>query len=163
MIMVSTQPLTEMNTGDISPGFKGGRCVEPTILPLSCADCLKIWDPQPFGNFRSCPGLYRSCFKRELHSFKYIKFHNVDPLKDVRAFIGDWTWFHAFLVLTNIRSSSQLHAAVCLLYSIWARFPPKNGRSLNHRADLEDFNRESSLSQLWLERYMRDGLAFSVV
>jgi hypothetical protein len=46
----STQPLTEMSTRDISGG-KGGRCVRPTTLPPSCADCLQIvgastvWNP----------------------------------------------------------------------------------------------------------------------
>jgi hypothetical protein len=28
-----------------------------TTLPTSCADCLKIWDPQPPGTLRACPGL----------------------------------------------------------------------------------------------------------
>jgi hypothetical protein len=26
-------------------------------LPPSCADCLKIWEPQPPGTFRACQGL----------------------------------------------------------------------------------------------------------
>jgi len=30
-------------------GGKGGRCVGLTTLPLSCADCLEIWEPQPHG------------------------------------------------------------------------------------------------------------------
>jgi hypothetical protein len=41
MALGSTQPLTEMNTRDISWG-KGGRCVELRTLQLSCADCQKI-------------------------------------------------------------------------------------------------------------------------
>jgi len=41
---------------------KGGRCVGLTILPPSCADCLVIWEPQPPGTLRTCPGLYRDCF-----------------------------------------------------------------------------------------------------
>ena len=53
----STQPLTEMSTGNISWGCKGGRCVGLTTLPLSCADCLEIWEPQPPGTLRACPGL----------------------------------------------------------------------------------------------------------
>jgi hypothetical protein len=28
-----------------------------TILPHSCADCLEIWEPQPHGTLRACPGL----------------------------------------------------------------------------------------------------------
>ena len=52
----STQPLTEMSTRNISWGDKGGRCVGLT-LPPSCADCLEIWEPQPPGTLRVCPGL----------------------------------------------------------------------------------------------------------
>jgi hypothetical protein len=40
-------------------GGKGGRCVGVTTLPPSCADCLEIWEPQPPGTLRACPGLYR--------------------------------------------------------------------------------------------------------
>jgi hypothetical protein len=36
---------------------KGGRCVRPTTLPPSCADCLEIWEPEPSGTLRACPGL----------------------------------------------------------------------------------------------------------
>jgi hypothetical protein len=38
-------------------GYKGGRCVGLTTFPLSCADCLEIWEPQPPGTLRACPGL----------------------------------------------------------------------------------------------------------
>jgi hypothetical protein len=41
----------------ISPGGKGGRCLGLTTLPHSCADCLKIWEPQTPGTLRACPGL----------------------------------------------------------------------------------------------------------
>ena len=60
MALGSTQLLTEMNTGNISWG-KGGRCVGLT-LPPSCADCLEIWEPQPPGTLRACPGLQWDCF-----------------------------------------------------------------------------------------------------
>ena len=52
----STQPLTEMSTSNISFGGKDGRCVGLT-LPPSCADCLEMWEPQPAGTLRVCPGL----------------------------------------------------------------------------------------------------------
>jgi hypothetical protein len=45
MALGSTQPLTQISTMHISWG-KGGRCVGLTTLPPSCADCLKIWEPQ---------------------------------------------------------------------------------------------------------------------
>src|SRR5215470_17916376 len=41
----------------IFPGGKGGRCVGLTTLPPSCADCLKIWEPQPPGTLRACNGI----------------------------------------------------------------------------------------------------------
>jgi len=41
---------------------KGGQCVGLTTLPPSCADCLEIWEPQPPGTLRACPGLQRDCF-----------------------------------------------------------------------------------------------------
>ena len=44
------------------PEGKGGRCVGLTTLPPSCADCLEIWEPQPPGTLRACPGLLTDCF-----------------------------------------------------------------------------------------------------
>ena len=52
-----TQPLTEMSTRNTSLGGKGVRCTGLTTLPLSCADCLDIWEPQPPGTLWACPGL----------------------------------------------------------------------------------------------------------
>ena len=49
MALVSTQPLTEMSTRNISPGSKGSRCVGLTTLSPSCAGCLEIWGSQPPG------------------------------------------------------------------------------------------------------------------
>jgi hypothetical protein len=49
---------TEMSTGNLSWGGKGGRCVELTTLPPSCADCLKTWKPRPPGALRAFLGLY---------------------------------------------------------------------------------------------------------
>ena len=56
MALGSTQPLTEMSTRNVSWG-KGGRCVGLRTLPLSCADCLEIWEPQSPGTLRACPGM----------------------------------------------------------------------------------------------------------
>ena len=38
-------------------GGKGSRCIWLTTLPPSCANCLEIWEPQPPGTLRACPGL----------------------------------------------------------------------------------------------------------
>jgi len=36
---------------------KGGRSLGIKTLPPSCAECREIWEPQPPGTFRACPGL----------------------------------------------------------------------------------------------------------
>jgi len=61
MALGSTQLLIEMSTRNISWG-KSSRCVGLTNLPPSCADCLEIWEPQPPGTQRACPGLQWDCF-----------------------------------------------------------------------------------------------------
>jgi hypothetical protein len=55
-----TQPLTEMSTRNNSWGVKAA--VGLTTLPHSCVDCLEIWEPQPSGTLRACPGLFTDCF-----------------------------------------------------------------------------------------------------
>jgi len=61
MALGSTQPLTEMSARNASWGVKGGRCVRLTTLPPSFAECLVIWEPQPPGMLRACPGLKWDC------------------------------------------------------------------------------------------------------
>jgi len=39
------------------PGGKDGRCVGLTTLPPSCDESFEIWEPQPPGTLRTCPGL----------------------------------------------------------------------------------------------------------
>jgi len=41
---------------------KGCQCAGLTTLPPSCANSHEIWDRQPPGTLRSCPGLCRNCF-----------------------------------------------------------------------------------------------------
>jgi hypothetical protein len=59
MALGLTQSLTEMSTRNIhgGGGGKGGRCVELTTLPPSCADCLEIWEPQTPGTPRAWNGI----------------------------------------------------------------------------------------------------------
>jgi hypothetical protein len=58
MALGSTQPLTEMNTSNISRAGKEGRCVGLTTLPPSNVDCLEIGGASTSGNFTACPGLF---------------------------------------------------------------------------------------------------------
>ena len=55
----SNQPLTEMNTRDITlgGGVKIDQCTGLTILQTSFADCLEIWEPETSGTARACLGL----------------------------------------------------------------------------------------------------------
>jgi len=43
-------------------GGKGSQYVGLITLPASCAGFHEIWEPQPPGTLRACPGLYRICF-----------------------------------------------------------------------------------------------------
>jgi len=38
-------------------GHEGGQCIGQTTLPRSCTNSLEIWEPQPPGTLRTCPGL----------------------------------------------------------------------------------------------------------
>ena len=49
--------LLQKGVPGILPGGKSCQCVGLTSLPPSCADCLEIWEPQPPGTLRACPGL----------------------------------------------------------------------------------------------------------
>jgi hypothetical protein len=53
------QPLTELSTRNISWEGRGSRCIGLTTLPPSFANCHEIWEPQPPGTLRTCPGLHR--------------------------------------------------------------------------------------------------------
>jgi hypothetical protein len=43
-------------------GGKDGQCVRLATLPLSCADFLEIWKPQPSETLRAYSGLYSDSF-----------------------------------------------------------------------------------------------------
>jgi hypothetical protein len=58
----------------IFPGGKGGQCVGLTTLPPSCADCLKIWEPQTPGTLRACQGLEWDSFT--LHPAVYVLYRS---------------------------------------------------------------------------------------
>jgi hypothetical protein len=52
MTLKSRWPLTGINTRNISFGGDS-QCIGLTLLPPSCANCLKIWDPQPPGTLKA--------------------------------------------------------------------------------------------------------------
>ena len=55
---------------------EAGRCVRLTTLPPTCVDCLEIWEPQPPGTLRACPGVCRDCFTIYLYmiNVKFVLF-----------------------------------------------------------------------------------------
>ena len=42
--------------------FLGVKAVGLTTLPPLCDDCYEIWEPQPPGTLRACPGPYMDYF-----------------------------------------------------------------------------------------------------
>ena len=46
-----------VSNGNEYLGYKGSRRVGLTTVQPSYADCLEIWEPQPPGTLRDCPGL----------------------------------------------------------------------------------------------------------
>jgi len=51
------KPLIEISTRNIPWEVKVGRWIVLTKLPPSCANYLEIWEPQPPGTLRACPGM----------------------------------------------------------------------------------------------------------
>jgi hypothetical protein len=58
----STRPLKRNDDQEYFLVGKGGRCVGLTTLLASCAECLKIWEPQPPGTLGADPERYRVSF-----------------------------------------------------------------------------------------------------
>jgi hypothetical protein len=59
MVLGWTQLLREMSKRYISFGVKAAGVYG---LPLSCADCLETWEPQPPTALSACPGQYMDFF-----------------------------------------------------------------------------------------------------
>jgi len=78
---------------EIFPGGKGGRCLRLITLPLLYDDCLEIWEPQPPGTLRACPGLYRDCFA---FTFYISWFQNDISYThfqwQIMCYLKSWTW-----------------------------------------------------------------------
>jgi hypothetical protein len=59
MALISTQPLTEMNTRNL-PGVKSGQRVGLTTLPPSVSQISKMWETQPLATLKAstaCTGI----------------------------------------------------------------------------------------------------------
>jgi len=54
MALGLTQPLRDISIRNISLGGIGSQCVG---LKTSRAACIEIWESQPAGTLRVCPGL----------------------------------------------------------------------------------------------------------
>ena len=85
VVLVLIQSLKEKNNKNISWG-KDGRCLGLTTLPLSCADCLEIWEPQPPGTLWASLGLLWDCFTF-LHEIFYgmAPFNLADHLRRLKS------------------------------------------------------------------------------
>ena len=77
MALGSTQSPREMSNRNIFSGGKGGRSLGLTKLPSSYTDCLEIWEPQPPGKFRACPGLL---YFYLIGSYCWMLLRHISPL-----------------------------------------------------------------------------------
>ena len=50
------------------------------ILPLSFADCLKVWETQPPGSLWACSGFYGDYFAFTLDSRRGRRYHALNPI-----------------------------------------------------------------------------------
>ena len=63
---------------------KCSRCVRLTSLPPACTVYLEIWEPQPPGTPKACPGLYWDCFgflQGPYNNGKYLPNSASHPIK----------------------------------------------------------------------------------
>jgi hypothetical protein len=70
-------------------------------LPPSCADCHEIWEPQPPGTLRACPGLYWDCFLSSSISLIYYSTVFLHYLSVSDYFNTTVAMCHTFSALTN--------------------------------------------------------------
>ena len=78
MALGSTQPLDRNKYQRHLLGGKGGWCVRLTTSPPSCANCHDVWEPQPPGTLRACPGLSKGLLYL---SFSHLVAHLVEALR----------------------------------------------------------------------------------
>ena len=97
---------------------KGGRCVGLTTLPPSCADCYKIWEPQPPGTLGACLWItlpfkeeFRNSYSSLLHIEYGLTFKNrASHIEDGRtATLQMLHYIYTFS--TNISTEYFKHAA----------------------------------------------------
>ena len=103
-----------MSTRDISWG-KVGRCVGLTSLPLSYADCLEIWEPQPPGNLRACSLLYRDCLLQR-HNFSTSQ--NIEGMCVSVTLQRSDSWQRAVQMSRNKRQWAHFQQQIHLAQSV---------------------------------------------
>jgi hypothetical protein len=79
MTLGSTQHVALMSTRNAFCGVKSGWCVGLTTLPPSCAECLEIWEPHPFGTLRACLACIAIALSLQIdeHYTTKIKFYQI--------------------------------------------------------------------------------------
>jgi hypothetical protein len=83
MVLRLTRSITEIST-------KGDRSLGSTTLTLSCADCHKIWEPQP-------PGTPQG-LSRPVQGLLYLFYH---PTEGMIGFLRLKAMLHSVLQLLN--------------------------------------------------------------
>ena len=91
-------------------GFKGGRYVGLTTLPLVCADFVEIWEPQTPGALRDFADLYRDrftftccCLIRQHENDKKWERHHLGGGTKITDFKVSTEWLLVLLVKLSCR------------------------------------------------------------
>jgi hypothetical protein len=116
MALGPTQTLNRNERQEYSRGGKGDRCVGLTTLPPSCADCLKVWEPQPPGS-----GPVQACNGIALLSNAIKKFRERNRRFTLK-------WIPMFVILKFVRVLS-----VCVKHNDWRGYCTRFG--FNRRAE----------------------------
>ena len=157
--MGSNQPPTEMNSRNISRGIKAAGA---WIWQFCHFHVPIVWkfgifiSFETLGAVRVCTGIalqeeftLSNTLNLLMLTLWKTKGHVVESRYDSTQFNLDQH--------TELQSVSRTGF---FTPSNWTPIPNEKRNCLNHTADLEDFNREISLSQLWIDRCMLDGQAF---
>jgi hypothetical protein len=128
---------------------KGGRCLGLTTLPPSCADCLEIWERQPSGNFRACPGLYKVYFTLQLNVCPYSVCQHFGQRSIMILILWKFLYSrfqgrkHSYLASIKIVLSAHPSVCVCTSRTAGCVFIKFDARKIYEKLsiDISDFSK----------------------
>jgi hypothetical protein len=89
-------------------GSKDGRCVGLSTLPLSCTDCLEIWEPQPPGTLRAHAGI--AFFSSPVQKGDFLSLGVLTAVRLGAQFLWDMTPHRSIISFLGLETSAFLKA-----------------------------------------------------